>query len=219
MRYLGVPFCSVCKEGMVEKIHSLVSPIDSYTPISNSITSPTFPVDFQLDLINPIPNTLKSTWTLNASNFANDVDNVSLTESDLNTGTNTLTVAVTDAAATDTTKLLRVDNHDTFHVYTVTWNIDNSALGIEDITSNIANYNIAMYPNPTNTFINLKFESDADDTLKVDIISLDGKRIKTITISNYQTNQVDISDFSTGIYLTNFYSKNILIASKKLVKN
>jgi hypothetical protein len=67
--------------------------------------------------------------------------------------------------------------------------------------------------------VNFKFESDTDDTLKIDIIGLDGKRIKTITINNYQTNQVDISDFSQGIYLTNFYSKNILIASKKLVKN
>ncbi|AXP79639.1 IgA Peptidase M64 [Mariniflexile rhizosphaerae] len=214
MESIDKSFCSVCKEGMVEKIHSLISPINSYTPISNSITSPTFPVDFQLNLINPIPNTLKSTWTLNASNFANDVDNISLTESDLNTGANTLTVAITDA-----TTLLKVDNHDAFHVYTVTWDIDNSALGIKDITSNIANYNIAMYPNPTNTFLNFKFESDVDNTLKVDIIGLDGKRIKTITISNFQTNQVDISDFSTGIYLTNFYSKNILIASKKLVKN
>ncbi len=214
MQSIDKSFCSVCKEGMVEKIHSMVSPIDSYSPISASINNPTFPIDFQINLIKPNPDTLESTWTLNTIEFANDVDNISLEESDLNTGTNTLTVAVTDAAT-----LLKVDNHDTFHVYTITWDIDNSALGIEGITSNIANYNIAMYPNPTNTFVNFKFESDADDTLKVDIIGLDGKRIKTITISNYQTNQVDISDFSTGIYLTNFYSKNILIASKKLVKN
>ena len=39
MRYLGVPFCSVCKEGMVEKIHDLISPIDTYTPVNNSIST------------------------------------------------------------------------------------------------------------------------------------------------------------------------------------
>lgn len=214
MRYLGVPFCSVCKEGIVEKIHSLVSPIDSYTPTSNSIASPTFPIDFHLNLINPIPNTLKSTWTLNASNFANDIDDVSVLETDLNSGMNTLTVVVNDA-----TTLLKVDNYDGFHVYTVNWTIDNSALGIKNIISEIANYNISMYPNPTNTVVSFKLETDTDTRLKVVILSLDGKKIKTVSLTNYQTNQVDISNLSTGIYLTNFYSGNTLIASKKLVKN
>lgn len=214
MRNLGVPFCSVCKEGIVEKIHSLVSLIDSYTPTSNSISSPSFPVDFHLNLINPIPNTLKSTWTLNASNFANDVDDVSVLETDLSAGMNTLAVVVNDA-----TTLLKVDNHNSFHVNTVIWTIDNSALGIKNIISEVANYNISMHPNPTNTVVNFKLETDTDTRLKVDILSLDGKKIKTILLTNYQTNQVDISNLSIGLYLTNFYSGNTLIASKKLVKN
>ena len=76
-----------------------------------------------------------------------------------------------------------------------------------------------MYPNPTNTVVNFKLETDTDTRLKVDILSLDGKKIKTISLTNYQTNQVDISNLSSGIYLTNFYSGNTLITSKKLVKN
>jgi hypothetical protein len=67
--------------------------------------------------------------------------------------------------------------------------------------------------------VNFKLETNTDARLKVDILSLDGKKIKTVSITNYQTNQVDISNFSQGIYLTNFYSGNVLIASKKLVKN
>ena len=214
MRYLSYPFCSVCKEGMVEKIHSLVSPIDSYTPTSNSISSPTFPIEFHLNLIKPIPNTLKSTWTLNASNFANDVDDISVLSSDLTSGMNTLTVAVNDDTA-----LLRVENHNSFHGYTITWTIDYSGLAITDITSDVANYNISMYPNPTNTVVNFKFESDNGTLLKVDIVSLDGKKVKTISINSYQPNVVDVSNLSTGIYLTNFYSGNVLLASKRLVKN
>ena len=214
MRYLGVPFCSVCKEGIVEKIHSLVSPIDSYTPTSNLIASPTFPIEFHLNLIKLIPNTIKSTWTLNASNFANDVDDVSVLETDLSQGMNTLTATVNDV-----TTFLKVDNHNSFHVYTVNWTIDNSALGIKNIISEVANFNISMYPNPTNTVVNFKLETDTNTRLKVDILSLDGKKINTISLTNYQTNQVDISNLSIGIYLTNFYSGNTLIASKKLVKN
>ena len=213
MEKIDKTFCSVCKEGIIEKIHSLVPPIDSYTPTSNTITSTTFPIDFHLNLIKPNPNTLKSKWILNASDFANDVDNVSVLETDLNIGVNTLTVAVNDV-----TSFLKVDNHDSFHVYTITWTI-NAALGIKDITSSMANYNISIYPNPANTLLNFKFESDKEAILKVDIVSLDGKKVKTILINNYQTNEVDISNLSTGVYLTNFYSGNSLIASKKLLKN
>ncbi len=214
MRYLGVPFCSVCQEGIIEKIHSLVSPIDSYLPVSNSVNTSTYPIDFQLSLIKPIPNTLESVWTLNASNFANDVDDISIIDTDLNTGTNSLTVVVNDVSS-----FLKVDNHETVHVYSVTWTITKSALGIDDITSDQNSFEITLYPNPSNRIISLKIESRNAVNLKVDIISLDGKKIKSTKISNYETNEVDISRFSQGIYIANFYSNNILLTSKRFVKN
>ncbi|WP_372753420.1 M64 family metallopeptidase [Mariniflexile sp.] len=214
MESIDKSFCSVCKEGMVEKIHSLQSPIDSYIPVSNELISPLFPLEFQLNLIKPVPNTLKSNWVLNNINFASDLDAVSISETDLNEGMNTLTVSVNDE-----TSLLKVNNHDTFHLYTITWNIDNSTLGIKNINSEIANYNISMFPNPTNDIVNLKFESDSNTDLKVDIVSLDGKMIKTVSLTNYLNSPVDLSNLSTGIYVTNFYSGNALIASRKLIKN
>src|SRR5690606_28314741 len=140
-----------------------------------------FPLGFQVDLIHPIPNTLESTWTLNAVEFAINVDEISLLETDFNIGTNTLTMTVTDA-----TTLLKIDNHDSFHVYTITWTIDNSSLGINDITSEINDFNISLYPNPSNTFITIKAENTLNSDLKVDIISLDGKKVKTILISTYE---------------------------------
>lgn len=212
MNNLSYPFCSVCKEGMIEKIHELVSPIDTYTPTSSSLDNSSFPIDFHLELIKPNPNTLKSKWTLNTIDFATDVDAISILETDLNTGINTLTTVVND----DTT-FLRVDNHDTFHVYTVTWTIDNT-LGVKDITAESNNYNISMYPNPSNNLVNFKLESTSEAIMKVEIISLDGKKAKTTSISNFETHQVDISNLSDGIYLTNFYVNNVLISSKKLIK-
>src|SRR5690606_31239066 len=106
MEKIDKPFCAVCKEGMVEKIHSIISPIDSYLPILNTVTSPDFPLDFQLNLIEPIPNTLKSKWVLNDVDFAADVDAISILETDLDAGMNTLAVTVNDA-----TSLLKVNNH------------------------------------------------------------------------------------------------------------
>lgn len=214
MRYLGVPFCAVCKEGMVEKIHSLQSPIDAFTPTSNTISSNTFPLDFQLNLIKPVPNTLTSKWILNNVDFATNVDAVSVLENNLNSGTNTLSVSVHDE-----TSLLKVTNHNTVHLYTVTWTINNTSLGIKDITSTIANYAITMHPNPTNGIVNFNFESDNTSKLNVKILSLEGKLIKTLTLTNYTTQQVDISNLNKGIYLVNFYTNKQLITSKKLVVN
>lgn len=214
MRRIDWAFCSVCKEGIIEKIHDLISPVESYSPLSNSISNPSFPLNFQLNLIKPIPNNLKSTWTLNASNFANDVDDISIVETDLNTGTNTLTTVVHDA-----TTLLDVDNHDSVHVYTVTWAIEKTALGIETIKSEENSLSITLFPNPSHSNINFKIESDIDADLKIELLTIDGKKVNTISLSNYEVHQVDISFLSNGLYLVNIYANNILVASKKLVKN
>ncbi|MBU3821209.1 T9SS type A sorting domain-containing protein [Flavobacteriaceae bacterium XHP0103] len=214
MESIDKPFCPVCKEGIIEKIHSLVSPIDAYSPISNSVSNPSFPIDFSLDLIKPNPNTLESTWNLNTVEIATNTDAVSILETDLNAGMNTLTVAVTDA-----TTLLRVDNHETFHVYTVTWSIDNSALGVKDITREENKFNISIYPNPTNNIITFKAENSLDTDLKVDLISIEGKKVKTVTLSNYETQNIDISHLSEGIYIAKFYANNVFIVSKKIIKN
>ncbi|MEC3906890.1 M64 family metallopeptidase [Tamlana sp. 2201CG12-4] len=214
MEHINKSFCPVCKEGIIEKIHDLVSPIDSYTPNSNTINNPGFPLDFQLSLINPDPNTLTRVWTLNTLNVANNVDELSVLETDLVNGANTLTATVYD----DTVSL-RVDNHNSLHVNTITWTINYSTLGVKTIDSEVTRYDITLYPNPSNTFINLKFESQSTANLRVSISGLDGKQIKSTTISNHVNTPIDISDLSTGIYLAHFYLENTLIATKKIAKN
>ncbi|HLV15408.1 MAG TPA: M64 family metallopeptidase [Xanthomarina sp.] len=214
MRFLGYPFCSVCKEGIIEKIHDLVTPIDSYLPNSSLIEDPSFPLDFSLSLITPSPNTLESTWTLNSNNFASNVDNISLSETDLNEENNTLTVVVTD-----NTPLLRVTNHETVHAYSVTWNINISTIGITEITSEENRLSISMFPNPSQDLVSFSYKSTLGSNLTVEIVSLDGKKILATDISNKENPTIDISSFSSGVYLVNFYSNKVLIANKKLVKN
>lgn len=215
MRYLGRPFCAVCKEGMIEKIHDLVSPVDNFTPNNDgAVENPTFPLDFQLSLTKPNPNTLESTWILNGNTVGNNVDAVSLLETDLVEGTNTLSAIITDESP-----MLRVDNHDTIHVNTVAWTINYSTLSIEDIDAKASRYNIALYPNPTNSILNFKFESNTYAPVKVNITSLDGKQLKSLILSNYESIEINISDFSSGIYIANFYTNNTLLTSRKIVKN
>jgi hypothetical protein len=52
----------------------------------------------------------------------------------------------------------------------------------------------------------------------VEIISIDGKRVKSITLSDTDESQIDISDLSQGMYITKFYADNVLLATKKLIK-
>jgi hypothetical protein len=214
MRYLGYAFCSVCKEGIIEKIHDLVSPIDSYIPNSNTLEDPSFPIEFSVSIVQPIPNTLENTWTLNATEVATDVDNLSVLEASLNQGSNNLTVVVTD-----NTPFLRVDNHETIHAYTINWSINMSTLGIEEISSEENNLSISMFPNPSQDLLNFSFKNTLGSSLSIEIVSLDGKKIMTTILSNNERSTIDISSFSSGIYLVNFYSNNVLIANKKLVKN
>ncbi|KAB1067492.1 T9SS type A sorting domain-containing protein [Tamlana haliotis] len=214
MEVIDKPFCAVCKEGIVEKIHELTTPIDSYLPNTTTVDAENFPIGFELQLTTPNPNTLKSTWNLNALPYASDVDAVAITEADLLKDTNVLTAIVTD-----NTDLVMVDNHESVHAYVVTWTINYSTFGITEIESETHRFHISIYPNPSNNLVNLEFEGTHNAPLKIDIISMDGKQIKTINVSSLEPQQIDISHLNSGIYIANFYSGNSLISSKRLVKN
>src|SRR5690606_40125210 len=125
-------------------------------------------------LVAPLPYTLESTCTLNSINFASNVDNLELIETDLNEGNNTLTAVVTD-----NTLLQRIDNHEAIHAYTVTWNINISTIGITEITSEENKLSISMFPNPSQDLLNFSYKSSLSTQLTIEIISLDGKKILT----------------------------------------
>ena len=156
-----------------------------------------FPIDFEFDLIKPQPNTLDSRWILNDNNLDINVDMVSILESDLIIGTNSLTAIIEDDS-----NFIDVDNHDIgSHIYTVEWTINYTTLGIKNLNSTLNEYDILLYPNPTNNILNLKFESDNYQNLSIQIIGLDGKEVKTISVNGFGDTQIDIRNLSNGIYL------------------
>ncbi len=214
MRFLGVPFCSVCSEGTIERIHNLVSSIDSFTPITTVFATNSFPVDFNLNLIAPNPNTLDRNWMVNGSNFANDVDAISLQMTDLVVGANTVVALVED-----TTSLLRVDNHNTIHLNSVTWNVEyDPTLGITDILAETSKLKIDIFPNPGDDFVNLKFTTDAVKDFSAEVYSLDGKLIQSVPSNSSDLLSIDIANFSQGIYLVKIYHENTYISTSRIVK-
>lgn len=119
MRALGAPFCPVCKEAIVERIHQFFgTPIISKLPAEPSVTYCADPISFSISLVHPVPNTLKVTWKLNDNLIALNVDSLLIVDSLLQIGLNTLV-----AECTDTTWFSRSEQHPSVHTYNTTWTI------------------------------------------------------------------------------------------------
>ena len=118
-------FCKVCKEATIEKIHSLCTPIQDSQPLNEDISSPSFPLEFQVELIQPLSQTLHSNWSLNGVTIESNSPSVSIQQADLSQGSNVLTFDVQDV-----TDMLRVDNHEEIHGYEISWTIENGEVEI-----------------------------------------------------------------------------------------
>lgn len=213
MRYLNRQFCNVCRETLIEKIHTTKNPIDSFTP-SNSTTlnSNNQNLDLNVNLILPIPNTLKSEWKLNGINIATDIGNVSILPNQLNIGTNNLLFSVYD-----NTTMVRTNNHSTVHLSTISWTINKTQLGVNDIRS--SQFDFVLYPNPAEDFIIIESKSGFTEKVEVRITDVSGKLIKKQNVDLTKQEKIDISKLNSQNYFINVYQKGELILSKKMIKN
>nr|WP_321233920.1 T9SS type A sorting domain-containing protein [uncultured Psychroserpens sp.] len=91
------------------------------------------------------------------------------------------------------------------------WKIENETLNLDDV--NISKQSI-LFPNPTNSIVYIKTESQLDG-LKVFDVS--GKLVKTYT--QVTNNQIDISELNSGIYFIQFTIGSNLITEKLIKKN
>ncbi|MFT5165840.1 MAG: hypothetical protein ACI8P3_001070 [Saprospiraceae bacterium] len=215
MRSLNNTFCSVCIEGTIEKIHSLISPLDAYTPENNTpINANSFPIEFTLNLINPQPNTLSINWVLNALILESNLDTVLINENDLDPGDNTLTAYIQDS-----TQLIRVDNHQSIHLNSISWSIENTMTGDNEVSSTSNQIHIEIFPNPTANQINLKWDSKIEIDLRIDVCDLNGKRLMRVVPTNNDMISISLGELPAGTYLLNFFIHNTIVASRKVIRN
>lgn len=71
------------------------------------------------------------------------------------------------------------------------------------------------FPNPTSYFIILKMSGEIQNSI-VEILNIQGKVMKSYSMQQNQ-NRLDISSFSSGIYIVRVYSEQNHIV-KKFVK-
>ncbi|RXM40643.1 peptidase M64 domain-containing protein [Chryseobacterium sp. CH21] len=211
MRYLNQQFCSVCKEAIIEKIHALVSPVDSYTPANNTTVDATSSVTFTATEILPIPNTLVNTWTLNGTVLGSTGNSITITPGQLNGGNNTLTLSVVD-----NNPLLKVDNHSTLHVTNVTWTLSKATLNTSEVKAEERRFSI--YPNPTDGEFFIKGKQGFSKDVKVEVYDTSGKLIPSRFELNDSGIKVDIKNYPAGTYLLNVKENKTLILSQKVIK-
>jgi hypothetical protein len=91
-----------------------------------------------------------------------------------------------------------------------------TALGISEQEFN--NFNVSVYPNPSNDIVAIQVGSLVKDALKVDLIDVSGKAIKTTTINAGQTIAFfDLQTVYAGIYFIKISNGNNNMTRKIVV--
>lgn len=212
MRNLSYDFCPVCIEGTIEKIHTLVSPIDSYSPQNEQPIKMANTTNFSVTLVYPNPNTLNVKWLFNNTTINTTDNEVAIATSNLIAGENKLQVIVEDK-----TQFLRVDNHETIHAYTVTWNITPESLSINNVTEK--QFSISLYPNPANNYLNVKLNS-VKESYTVKIYTLSGQQLISKTVGkNVESAKINTEALKKGTYIAEFIFNDGVVISRKIIKS
>ena len=209
MESLLNPFCSVCSEGIIEKIYELVNPIESYAPNADPVDL-TQETTFSLNVIEPTPNTFEFEWRLNGNLFDSGSNSTALSLDDLSAQDNQLV-----GYAIDETELLRPNDQETLHIFTVTWNVNGAVVSVDEVAEQ--QFKLSLYPNPTTNLLNIRH--DLSQNYHVIITDLLGKELLRNDYTSGQNEiQIPLQSLKSGIYLVNIYFENGLVLSRKIVK-
>ncbi|KFF10700.1 von Willebrand factor A [Chryseobacterium soli] len=212
MRYLDRQFCSVCKEAIIERIHSLVSPVDSYTPGNTTTVNVSSNITFTVNEILPIPNTLVNSWKLNGTTLSATGNSLTISPSQLNSGSNTLLFSVTD-----NNPLIKVTGHNAVHFANVTWTLNKSTLKMAEVKA--VERRFGIYPNPAQSEFYIKGKQDFSKNTKVSLYDGAGRLISVpFEMKDSATLFVNISTIPTGTYTLNVADDEGLVISQKIIK-
>lgn len=215
MQFLNKQFCAVCKQTIIEKIHSLTNPIDDYSPDNSaSITYTASSQWFKAKMIKPNPNTLKRVWTLNTDAIAYNKDSALVADNLFANGDNAVLFT-----AIDTTVLSRDDTHENLHSYSVLWNVKyQSTVGIKEIKSQME---FSMFPNPASDIINLNYTLLSEAQVGISILDMSGKIVLSEKSQGLSAGQYkrswDISQYKEGNYILVLRVNNQTINNKFII--
>lgn len=185
MQSLGKPFCQVCSERLVDKIHLLVNMIDSFSPISNNIslssTSATQVFSIQTISLNGLNSEIK--WYLNDTLLATNVLSIQLYDSMLTQSVNTVKVQVVDLSPFSKSYLPNAG-----YINTITWSVNkfSSVLPVK-----INNFSGKVTDKGNNLYWQI-VNSEKQNKIIIER-SIDGKMFKKIGVSLLESNKQEYS--------------------------
>lgn len=212
MRYLNREFCAVCRQQLIERVHTLQTSIDSFSPDNSSGINLSGPIIFTVNEILPNPNTLENTWTLNGNPRSETASSVNIAAADFTNGVNTVQFSVVD-----NNSLLKVDNHAAIHVSTVLWTV-NKTLSAVDINSSVRSF--AIYPNPATAQIFIKDQKNNLKNVSVAVFDASGRSVKKLKAKTLSSGEVsvDLAGLLPQTYIIKVYENDVLILSQKIIK-
>lgn len=201
MRYLKNPFCNVCTEAIIERIHALTKPIVAHSPTTaNTVLSTDRYLPFRLtQVMRPTPNTLKINWKLDGTSVANNTEEYTLDQLPLSVGLHTLSLTLLD-----TNTLTKDALHPTSHLSTLTWNIQRSTVGTSVVSSsNQISYSV--FPNPVAEVLNVEFELENAEQVRMELLTADGRLVQVLSdgrkAAGHHVLRQDVGDLPAGAYL------------------
>jgi len=218
MRIVGAPFCPVCKETIVERIHTLAPPLQSFSPQATTLQATGELLNFSVTLIEPQPNSMSVTWKMNNTSFGGNQSTVSVDPATFTIHSNKIRATISDA-----TNVVRTTNHTTSHVYVVEWTVNTNVVTGIEIDPTVTHYAASVYPNPVEEKITLSYSLENTTTVRIAVTDLAG-RSRTIVAAKEQpvgnhSYEFESDDLFTrpGEYIVTFWFNDTLI-SRKVIK-
>jgi IgA Peptidase M64/Secretion system C-terminal sorting domain len=232
MEVLGKPFCSVCTETLVEKIHSLVHVISNYNPVSSAVSIANQVLAFSITYMQPSPNTISSrwildgsiqvknnvsilTWTMTGTQLGKNQDGISLDGNALSMGTHTLKVYIVD-----TTNFTRSDVHPNTHLDSIMWIVNKTPTGINICQND--NWSLKLFPNPVSDEpLNILYSLPEEDKVLIEILAVDGKTVRTFQQKagkGEHTQHIDLGNLPSGNYFVRLSTRDFVITQETIKK-
>jgi len=219
MQFLGAPFCSVCIETIIERIHSGTRALEAFSPTNLSQANPSQDIPFSLTLLKPTPNTLKVTWKRDGVTFGGNTEQETVPLALLTGGNHTIRAEVIDT----TTSSHAVSPHRITHRYVVQWDIENTVTGTQ-LTASTAEYKVETFPNPVADVLNLGYTLSKASEVRLTVVDAAGRRVKTLSRGrqaagnySYELRSEELGLKQAGVY-TLVLDIDGMVFSRQLVK-
>lgn len=213
MRYLDREYCAVCRETIIEKIHSITKNLVSYTPAIRRNTIETdSSLTFKLNLLTPSPNTLKVDWKLDDSLIARNIDTLRLSCNDMTVGSHKLVAYVED-----TIRFVRVTGHSKVHLSLVTWRINNEgSSGVEALESYDDTFSVG--PLPFSDELTFSSMTNLSQPVTMALYNIQGGLMAEGTFAPDTPCRLSTAGLSPSIYLLYVQVGDRMVYSRKVVK-